>query len=518
AANIAGLAGGFDSLASLQDSYLQNYFSEEERRELVIKQLTKQIGQFNAATEQSINSKGGLRDYIESLDLMTESGQEAYASALNIATAFDQLAEATDSALTAVNERYQALLATAQATYDSTAQAVAQAAKAFNTTAFSQQLALLELAGDAQAIVAAQREKELAAIDESLRPTQRRIWALQDEAAAQKAAAAAGEEYASALASAQEWLGSTLEGISGWVDQQRATGGSPPDNLGESRSQFDEQLALAQGGDREALQSITQYADRLLSSSQEMFASGPDAQAEREKVLAALEDLPDAVSAEQYIADEIKQALREQTSGITDRLGEVLVSGTPAKIAEAMSGSFEDLTRGVGGVLTREQLATVMQGKATDAQIDALMGMVDLNGDGIISGLESVIIKSLPSDTLLSNVIKNQLEATRNKQLTHAQVRSALSPIATDKQINALIERVDVNGDGIITEQELANARIGGLSDGIAGSLSGYFDQLDDNLDGKLTFAELKAGLSGIATDAQLKAMMSSMDLNGDGI
>ena len=315
----------------------------------------------------------------------------------------------------------------------------------------------------------------------------------------------------------KEWLGSTLEGISGWVDQQRATGGSPPDNLGESRSQFDEQLALAQGGDREALQSITQYADRLLSSSQEMFASGPDAQAEREKVLAALEDLPDAVSAEQYIADEIKQALREQTSGITDRLGEVLVSGTPTKIAEAMSGSFEELTRGVGGVLTREQLATVMQGKATDAQIDALMGMVDLNGDGIISGLESVIIKSLPSDTLLSNVIKNQLGATRNKQLTHAQVRSALAPIATDKQINALIERVDVNGDGIITEQELVNARISQLAVGIGNTLKPMFDGIDLDLDGVIDYEEFGKQFAGMASDAELKRIFHKLDVNGDG-
>ncbi|WP_328716776.1 EF-hand domain-containing protein [Halomonas elongata] len=196
----------------------------------------------------------------------------------------------------------------------------------------------------------------------------------------------------------------------------------------------------------------------------------------------------------------------------------MLRSDTPSNIAGALAGSFDDLTRGIGDVLTREQLAIVMDGKATDAQLDAVMRAVDLNGDGVMSGLESVIIKSMPTDATLANALQNQLEANGNKALTAAQVRQALSPIASNERINQLIDRIDVNGDGLLSAQEITSARIGGLSGSIAQSLSGYFDELDANLDGKLTFAELKDGLDGMATNSQLRAMMRASDINADGV
>jgi hypothetical protein len=43
------------------------------------------------------------------------------------------------------------------------------------------------------------------------------------------------------------------------------------------------------------------------------------------------------------------------------------------------------------------------------------------------------------------------------------------------------------------------------------------FGKLDSNFDDNLTFEELKVGLSGIASDAQLQALIAAVDTNGDG-
>ncbi|WP_406567296.1 EF-hand domain-containing protein [Halomonas qaidamensis] len=194
------------------------------------------------------------------------------------------------------------------------------------------------------------------------------------------------------------------------------------------------------------------------------------------------------------------------------------MGGLAGGISGSLSSYFGSLEDGIGGVLTRDQLAKVMGGKATNAELRAIMRAVDLNGDGVISGLENVIIAEMPTDSILGTALRNKMNELDKNQLTHAQIRTALSPIATDAEIDRLIREVDVNGDGIVTRQELTNKRVGGLAGGIAKSLNPAFDMLDGNLDGKLTFAELSKGLDGIATDQQLRRIVRAVDLNADGV
>ncbi|MDR5857956.1 hypothetical protein FZZ93_02395 [Halomonas eurihalina] len=510
AASLAEAAGGVQNLSSLQQNYYQTLYSEEERLNQLRSDVTQQL---NAMGMSLPTSREGFRQLVEAQNLNTEAGRENYVQLMQLVDSFDRLRESASS----VNDETSELADKIAGLKDD----VRSAWETFDKQSFDQRITLLELAGKSEEALALQRERELATIDESLRPFQERIWALQDEAKAQEEAAQAGKEYAQALADAQSWLGSTLENITGWIDRNQATDagmGSPADQLAAAGEAYREQLEAARGDDRTALQNITQYADRFIAAQKQWSASGGDTTALIDRIERQLGKLPDQLSAEEYIADEIKTALVEQTAGITSQLADVLRSDTPSNIAGALAGSFDDLTRGIGDVLTREQLATVMDGKATDAQLDAVMRAVDLNGDGVMSGLESVIIKSMPTDVALANALRQQLQANGDKALTAAQVRQALRPIASDKRINQLIDRVDANGDGLLSAQELTSSRLAGLAGGIADSLSGSFDQLDANLDDNLTFDELKDGLSGMATDAQLKALMRSMDVNADGM
>ncbi|SEM67361.1 phage tail tape measure protein [Halomonas caseinilytica] len=510
ASSLAEMAGGVQNLSSLQQNYYQTLYSEEERLNQLRSDVTQQL---NAMGMSLPRSRDGFRELVEAQDLNTEAGQRNYTQLLQLVDSFDRLADSgalVNAEVAKLDDQIASLKGDVKSAWET-----------FDQQSFDQRISLLQLAGESEQALALQRERELETIDKSLRPFQERFWALQDEAKAQEEAAQAGRDYAEALASARDSLGSTFDNISGWLDQLRSTdqgGGTPREQLTAARSAFNEQLQLARSGDRTALQNITQYADRLIDAQRNWSASGGATASIIERVENQLGNLPDQVSAEQFIADEIKQALIEQTAGITSQLADVLRSDTPSNIAQQLAGSFDDLTRGIGDVLTREQLAVVMDGKATDAQLDAVMRAVDLNGDGVMSGLESVIIKSMPTDATLANALQNQLEANGNKALTADQVRQALSPIASNERINQLIDRIDVNGDGLLSAQEITSARIGGLSGGIAQSLSGYFDELDANLDGKLTFDELSKGLDGLATDAQLRAMMQSMDIDMDGV
>jgi Ca2+-binding EF-hand superfamily protein len=513
AASLVALSGGMDLFTQRADYYYQNFYSETERQQAAMDQAAQAMGAFTAQTGKIVTSADQLRDLVDGIDRNTQSGRELYAAAMQLAPALMEV----ENGLERVRGRFADMLSDAENALSSAEQQARSAYAAFEKQSFDQQLQLLGLLGDEQAALALQRERELQGFDPLLQETQRRIWAMEDEAAAQQDATRAGQEYARSLAQVNNQLSSTFNGISQWVDQQSATAGTPGMNLTEAGDQFARQLVLAQSGDRNALQSITQYAEQYLAAGEAMYASGGEFQRIQGDVLDALKDLPDQISAEEYIAEEVKQALREQTQGISTQLGDVLRGDNPSNIAGNLAGYFTTLAGGIDGVLTREQLAIVMSGKATDAELQAIMRAVDLNGDGVINGLESVVIAGMPTDAVLGTVLRNKMNELDKNQLTHAQVRNALSPIAKQGQINQLINRADRNADGIITAQELANASLDGLASGIGSALYPMFDSLDSSLDGLIDYAEFASAFEGMATDAQLRELFNMLDANGDG-
>ncbi|WP_311948967.1 EF-hand domain-containing protein [Halomonas piscis] len=517
ASNILEMSGGIDALRGSAARYYEVAYTEQERQTRAILQAQEAITRFNAATGSAVSDAGGLRDLVDSLDLMTEHGQRTYAMAMQVAGAFDELEEGIEASVQRITSQFDELLSSAEAAISGAESQLRRAWETFDKQSFGQRITLLEMLGDSEQVLALQRERELLSIDPLLHETQRHIWALQDEAAAQQDAAKAAQDYQRELASIESQLAQSLGSISQWIDTQQATGQSPGNNLTAAGDQFARQLAQAESGDRAALQSITQYADQYLAAGRDMFASGSGFQRIEQDVLDALESLPDAISAEEFLAQEVRQALQDATADIGAELGGILRSDNPSQIAGALSGHFATLAGGIDGVLTREQLAVVMAGKATDAQLDALMRAVDLNGDGVMSGLESVIIESLPTDAVLANVLKAQLKANGDKALTSAQVKSALSPIASDAEIARLIRRVDANGDGIISAEELTASQVGGLSDGIGSALLPMFDSLDSSLDGLIDYGEFSAAFAGMATDEQLRDIFALLDKDGSG-
>ncbi|WP_286903103.1 EF-hand domain-containing protein [Vreelandella sedimenti] len=513
AAQLASMSGGMEQFTQRANYYWENIATETERHDAAMRQAANAMGAFTARTGEIITTTDQLRTLVDGIDLSSEAGRELYAAAMQLAPALVEV----ENGLERVKDRFADLLSEAESALGSAEQQARSAWQAFSNQSFGQQITLLESVGDSQAALALQRERELQGIDPLLHETQRFIWAMEDEAAAKQNATQAAQNYRREIERVRNELSNTLGNISGWIDQRNATSQTPGLNLEAAGEQFARQLVLAESGDRNALQSITQYADSYLAAGEAMFASGGAFQSIQNDVLSALQGLPDQISAEQFLADEIKIALREQTQGISTRLGDVLRGDNPSSIAGNLAGYFETLAGGIDGVLTPEQLAIVMSGKATDAELAAIMRAVDLNGDGVMNGLESVIIAGMPTDSILGTVLRNKMNELDKNQLTSAQVRNALSPIATDAEISRLIREVDVNGDGIISKQELTNARVGGLASGIAKSLNPAFNRLDRNLDNLIDYGEFSNAFAGMASDDELRRIFNKLDADGSG-
>lgn len=142
-----------------------------------------------------------------------------------------------------------------------------------------------------------------------------------------------------------------------------------------------------------------------------------------------------------------------QTLDALDLISSTIVDGFARSIA-SMSGSFKALDTNVDGLLTFDELKQGLNGKATDRQIELMILAADKNGDGQISAIEA---------------------------------QTAVS-------------------------QSLVDGFDGGLAD-----ILRRFSSLDANVDGLLTFDELRQGLSGKASDEQLQALIRVIDTNGDG-
>lgn len=144
------LVGGLDEFTSSADQFLSDFYTDRERADSLRARISPTLDQFGIKTGAA-DSLQQFRSVVTGLDLTTEAGARAYATLIQIAPAFKQIADVDAGML----EKRRDL-----------------------------EIEVMELLGDKSGALAASRAVELAGLDASLRPLQQRIYALQDEAAA----------------------------------------------------------------------------------------------------------------------------------------------------------------------------------------------------------------------------------------------------------------------------------------------------------------------------------------------
>lgn len=162
--NIAQYVGGLDNLSALQSQYYQAFFTEEERLAHLTEDLT---AQFSAMGMALPDTRQGVRDVVESLELMGASGQQQLATVL-------QLNQPLAQYIAAMEEQRAAAAAAGEAVDDSadSMRALADIARERETL----EMQLLRAQGNTAEI----RRRELAGIDESNRGIQTHIYAIND--------------------------------------------------------------------------------------------------------------------------------------------------------------------------------------------------------------------------------------------------------------------------------------------------------------------------------------------------
>lgn len=124
-----------------------------------------------------------------------------------------------------------------------------------------------------------QAQELRAATSDAERSRIREIQVLEDTAVIAQRAAEQQQKHNEALKAAKDQIEAFRKSISGWLDQQKLTqpgGASIAEGYQEAQRQYDEQLAKVKAGDTDAMQTLTQYADRYIQAAEAMYTgSGP---------------------------------------------------------------------------------------------------------------------------------------------------------------------------------------------------------------------------------------------------
>lgn len=349
-----GLAGMFDSLSDLTgaaDSYFEAYFTDAEQAAIKTAQLGKAFDSIGVAMPDSI---AGFRALVEAQDLTTASGQQTYATLLQLAPAFAEISTAAQSASSA-------------------------AAIARERADLEKQY--LELMGDEVTL----KQMQLDELAPSNRELQQNIWALKEAQAAQAEAAKAAEDLAQAekaradaLVSAREELERRINGLLDDTATARQRELEAMDaSLRPLQERYnaivDEQTAAAA-----AAQAQKELADQRAGLERQVLEALGDEAAIRQLELAAL---PESlrVLQERVWAINAEKAAMEEASRVAAEAAQAAAQAAAeaqAKV-DAINSQRDDLTRQIWDLTGNEAAIRAADlEKALDPANRALMEQI----------------------------------------------------------------------------------------------------------------------------------------------
>lgn len=439
-----------DELAGLDESLRarqQYIYSLED--EATAQQAAAQAASEAAAKSLAIaNERAGLERQILELQ-----GDTAGLRALDIA-ALDQSNRSLLERIHAMTDEKAAADAAAQAA-QAMADAARQAAEALasQAKALMDQIFSLENAGNTSAL----RGKELSEMDASLRPLQERIYALQDEAAAQAAARQAQDEAAraaQALADAAKQAADAL--------------------ASQARNLLDQIFALENVGNTGAIrQKELSQLDASLRPLQERIYALQDEAAAQDLARQAQEE---AARAAQALADAAKQAaeaLAQQAQGLLDQIFALENAGDTSALRgrelSTMDASLRPLQERIYAL---QDEAAAMEAAATAAQALAAQAqslqeqIFQLQNAGNTTALREHELSALDASLrplqerifALQDEKQAQEDAARAAQALADAARQAAEALAAQAKslLDEIFQLENAGNTGALRERELS--------------------------------------------------------------
>lgn len=298
--------GGIENVGRGEND-LQNAITEETSRVLLQALKASDIGEQYKEILNGLTADAGSAEIQKTIERITaaRTQQLSLEEQLFQLTADDaaKMARAREKERAAVDPLNAALLESVYAQQDlatatqkatAAAEAEAQRVRAVANERAGLERQIMQLLGDTAGL----RRLELAALDETNRPLQERIYALQDEAerartvtAAQVGLIDSTNEYIDAMQREQEGRKSANDGINEFIrslKNDRLGTATPEAMLAANRSSYLTDLSRARGGDWEAAGRLPASAQAYLEAQRAYTASGATTQAVINQVISEL--------------------------------------------------------------------------------------------------------------------------------------------------------------------------------------------------------------------------------------
>ncbi|HSV78909.1 MAG TPA: phage tail length tape measure family protein [Ramlibacter sp.] len=464
AAALVEVSGGLEVLGTNLATYYQQFYSEEERAAHTTASLTSTLAGLGL---QLPASRDGFRDLVEGQDLTTESGRKAYATLLGVAGAFAQVTPVAQAAQ----------------------QAVVDQAKQQDLW-----IKVLELTGQSVAAQTAVRDRELAALDASLLPMQKYIYALQDEATArgqvtqaQQAVTTAQQQYRTALQAVADFVAAAAQDVADAEAKIAEIRSAAAQNVADATARVEnaeESVRAAVQAIADALESAASRVERADEKIAEIRSAAAAAvsQAESEltdaegNIAATLRQIADTVAsaadrlgaAESKVA-EIRAAAAQRVTELSSRLtaADDRVQAALRGVAQEIESAASRLAAAQGSVQGIRDRATDQYVTAQDAVADAQERVANLAEQAadrlrdltvnLAQFLDSLSVTQLGGGSPESRYLaaKAQFESTSTSAIAgDAQAREQIRDVIT-----TLLETsatYNASGDGFVADRTAA--------------------------------------------------------------
>lgn len=403
-------AGGLDALSEKFSFFVDNFYSEQEKMDL----LQRQLQQAMTALGQAVpTTRAAFKQLVEGQDLSTEAGRRLYAALLDVAPLFDRVADAAGGAAPAIDALADKL---AWFRDNFTSESEKMAAAAADVDAALGQLGLsglrdadtfaamvrqFEAAGDAgrdmltKLLDIAPAFRQLADHIAALRAEHERLQATYDGLLAQRAALVRQEEERLADLQRQEaarererelsllektfdvtmnLLRSTTERMRGFATSLKAMREqlllgdlsplTPQQRYQTAQANLQGLAARAQAGDLDAIEQIQAAMQEFLQASRTVNASGAQYSADFawvQGLLATLETQTDAAADTGEATIARLEALREGIDATNGLLNQQLSVAELAQRADDLWRSYDQRQREHARILEAERAADLQR-------------------------------------------------------------------------------------------------------------------------------------------------------------